>query len=75
VSFGFERDHGDIPRTSPVSRRHAPARHALERFELENGACRPDRADSRRWDCIRTSLANRPERLTSAGPYCNPGTS
>ena len=51
-SLGFERDYGHIPWTSPVSRRHAPARHAFERFELENGACGPDRADRRRcWDC------------------------
>ena len=37
-SLGLERDHSHIPRTSPVGRRYAPARHAFERFELENGA-------------------------------------
>src|SRR5258708_28191382 len=50
-SFGLERDDRDVPRTRPVSRRHTPARHTFERFELENGACRPDGADGRRWDC------------------------
>jgi len=59
-SFGFERDHGDIPRTSPVSRRHAPARHALERFELENGAVGLTELIAAAGTAIRTSLANAP---------------
>src|SRR4051794_15709866 len=47
----LERDDRDIPRAGAVGRSHTPARQALECFELENGACRPDGADGRRWDC------------------------
>src|SRR5687767_9888364 len=35
-TLGLERYDGDIPRTCTVSRRHAPARQAFERFELEH---------------------------------------
>jgi hypothetical protein len=47
----LERDDGDVPRAGTIRRSHATARQTFERFELENGACRPDGADRRRWDC------------------------
>jgi hypothetical protein len=43
--LGFERNDGNIPRAGAVSGSHAAARQPFERFELENRACRPDRAD------------------------------
>src|SRR5690349_21618707 len=55
-TLGFEGNNRDVPRTGPIRRRHAAARQPLERFELENGACRPDGADGRRWDCHTVTL-------------------
>jgi len=55
-TLGLERDHGDIPGTRAVGRSHTPTRQPFERFELENGAGRPDRADGRRWDCHTVNL-------------------
>jgi hypothetical protein len=48
------------PRAGTVRRRHAAARQPFERFELENRACRPDRADGRRWDCHTVTSARQP---------------
>src|SRR6266540_4100694 len=76
--LGLERDDGDIPGTGAISGGDTPTRQTFERFELENGACRPDGADRRRcWCCHYRFLPSpsRPVRLTSTGPHCNPGTS
>src|SRR3954470_24192079 len=75
--LGLERDDGDVPGSGAVGRRDTPARQTFERFELENGACRPDGADRRRCWCRHEPdlLASRPVRMTSADPFCNPGTS
>ena len=48
--FGFERDNSNIPGASTVRRRHAAARQPFERFELEDGACRPHGTERCRWD-------------------------
>jgi hypothetical protein len=43
--LGLERHDRDVPRAGAVGRSHATTRQPFERFELENGACRPDGAD------------------------------
>jgi hypothetical protein len=58
----LERDDGDIPRARTVGRGHATTGEPFERFELENGACRPDRANGRRWDCHTVTSARRAAR-------------
>src|SRR4029077_18058658 len=50
-ALGFERHDGDVPRTGTIGGSDAAARQPLERFELEDRACRPDRTDGCRWDC------------------------
>src|SRR3954454_1909496 len=67
----FERDDRNIPRTGTVGRRNAATRQPFQRFELEDGAGRPERAAERcRWDCHTVTSRSPPVSTVGAASVC-----